>query len=426
MFIRLTHAFCCILFACSCLTAQTPYNPAVILDNDIQAVRFHLSGAELTQPIVELEARNGALALTFDHLGPDPQDYVYTITHCNADWQPSELNDVEYLRGLVEDRIFTFENSYNTLKQYTRYYLSLPNSNMGWQKSGNYVLKLFDLNDDRRLVLVRRFMVSEGIWSIEANMPQPNKVSKLYTHHEIDFKVRPRNIRIQNPQNDVKAYVLQNSRWDNALGPIKPFAILGDLLSFDYQDVITFPAGKEWRFFDISTFEFRGQNVKYVSELDYNYEIMLFPDLNRYSSNIYALNSDLNGRYSLQNTTINQGPLQSDYAVVVFSLKRDEPLEGADVYVFGEMSDWELKPENKMKYDYEFKGYYAEVLCRQGFYNYMYVVKDTDQGYNKPDMFEGNWHETSNIYTILVYYRGFGDRYDRLMTATSIDSRIRN
>ena len=94
MFIRLTHAFCCILFACSCLTAQTPYNPAVILDNDIQAVRFHLSGAELTQPIVELEARNGALALTFDHLGPDPQDYVYTITHCNADWQPSELNDV--------------------------------------------------------------------------------------------------------------------------------------------------------------------------------------------------------------------------------------------------------------------------------------------------------------------------------------------
>ena len=351
---RLTHAFCFLLFACSCLSAQTPYNEAVILDNDIQSVRFHLSGAELTQPIVELEAKPGALTLIFDHLGPDPQDYVYTITHCNADWQPSELNNVEYLRGLVEDRIFTFENSYNTLKQYTRYYLSLPNSNMGWQKSGNYVLKLFDLNDDRKLVLVRRFMVSEGIWSIEANMPQPNKVSKLYTHHEIDFKVRPRNIRIQNPQNDVKAYVLQNSRWDNALGPIKPFAILGELLSFDYQDKITFPAGKEWRFFDISTFDFRGQNVKYVSELDYNYEVMLYPDLNRYSSNIYVLTSDLNGRYSLQNTTVNQGPLQSDYAIVVFSLKQDEPLEGADVYVFGELSDWQLKPEYKMKYDYEF------------------------------------------------------------------------
>jgi len=423
---RFTYAFCCFLFVAGCLKAQIQHNPAMILDNEIRSVEFHLSGAPLTQPIAKLNSKNGVLALIFDHLGPEPQDYVYTISHCNADWQPSELNDVEYLRGLVEDRIFTYENSYNTLAQYTRYFLSLPNANMGWARSGNYLLKLYDLNDSRRLVLVRRFMVSEGMWPIETSMPQPNKVSKLYTHHEIDFKVRPRNVRIQNPDNDVKAYVLQNGRWDNALGPIKPFASIVDVLSYDYQDRITFPAGKEWRFFDISTFDFTGQNVKYVSELDFNYEAVLYPDVNRYNSNIYALKSDLNGRFSLQNTTINQGPLQSDYGLVVLSLRLDEPLEGADVYVFGELSDWQLKPEFKMRYDPVFKGYYAELLLRQGFYNYIYYVNDTDKGYNKLDMFEGNWHETGNVYTILVYFRSFGDRYDRLMSATSIDSWIRN
>jgi hypothetical protein len=395
----------------------------VIVDPDIRSVEFHLSGAPLTQPIVDLKAKPGALLLRFDHLGPEPQDYVYTITHCNADWQPSELNNVEYLTGLVEDRIFNYANSYNTLTQYTRYTLSLPNANMGWARSGNYLLRLYDLNDDRRLVLVRRFMVTEGIWGIETNMPQPNKVSKLYTHHEIDFKIRPKNTRIQNPTQEVKAYVYQNGRWDTALGPIQPFAAFGDILSFDYQDVITFPAGKEWRFFDISTFDFAGQNVKYVSELDNYYEAVLRPEENRYNSRLYALNSDLNGRFSLQNTTINQTELQSDYALVVFSLKTPEPLDGADVYVYGELSDWHLKPEFKMKYDYEFGGYYCEALLRQGFYNYMFYVYDTDKGYNKSDMFEGNWHETGNTYTILVYFRAFNDRYDRLMLATTLDSR---
>ena len=36
---------------------------------------------------------------------------------------------------------------------------------------------------------------------------------------------------------------------------------------------------------------------------------------------------------------------------------------------------------------------------------------------------EGNYSETENSYTILVYYRSFSDRSDELVGATTIDSR---
>ena len=36
---------------------------------------------------------------------------------------------------------------------------------------------------------------------------------------------------------------------------------------------------------------------------------------------------------------------------------------------------------------------------------------------------EGNWYETENQYTILIYYRPFGARYDQLIGVKSLSSR---
>ena len=193
-----------------------PRNESLILDSEIHSAQLYLSGAPLTLPIVDLKTGLNSLMLEFDHLGTDLKDYVYTIAHCNSDWQPSELADNEYIDGFTEDRIVEIESSLNTLTQYTHYTLGLPNRNMRWARSGNYVLKVYDNDNERQLVLVRRFLVVEPSWRVDAKFVSPTSVSKLNTHHEIDFSVGHRGVRIPNPQNDIKAYVLQNGRWDNA------------------------------------------------------------------------------------------------------------------------------------------------------------------------------------------------------------------
>ena len=407
-------------------TNENPGNESVTLDEQIRSAQLHLAGAPLTLPIVDVKTGFNTLVLEFDHLGDDLKDYVYTIVQCNSDWKPSDLSDNEYIDGFTEDRIINIETSLNTLTQYTHYTLGLPNQNMRWSKSGNYVLKVFDNDDDRRLVLVRRFLVVEPTWRVDAKFVSPVAVSKLNTHHEIDFTVTHRGIRIPNPQSDVKAFVLQNSRWDNAIGPLKPYITQNESLVFDYQDKIVFPAGKEWRYFDMRTFEYLGERVRDIKNKFDFYEVTLVTDQSRENSNI-GYRGDLNGRYSIENQNFNQTLDQCDYAKVLFSISQNAPLEGEDVYVFGELTDWQLKPEWKMEFSPEAKAYYVESpMLKQGFYNYEYQVVNRESGKTDLDGLEGNWYETSNQYTILVYFRTFGDRYERLMAAVTIDSKDRH
>jgi hypothetical protein len=54
----------------------------------------------------------------------------------------------DYINGFTEDRITDFQNSFNTLSQYVHYTLALPNRNMRWSKSCNYLLKVFEDTDE--------------------------------------------------------------------------------------------------------------------------------------------------------------------------------------------------------------------------------------------------------------------------------------
>lgn len=392
-----------------------------IYDDGIATVQVHLDGAPLTNPIVALRPANGTLVVEFDCLDGETKDYLYTIVHCNSDWKPSDLVDNEYIDGFTEDRILEFENSLNTLTQYVHYTLRLPNANMRWTKSGNYLLKIYDNTYEKRLVLTRRFLVVEAEWSIEAQFVRPAKVDKFDTHQEIDFNVVYRNARIQNPQQDVKAFVLQNFRWDNAIGPLPPFAQQANKLVYDYTDRVVFPAGKEWRFFDMQAFDSRGEGVRRIGERDDYYEVTLVTDKSRGPAS-YLYRGDLNGRFSIENKQYNQTLIECDYAKVLFSLSQNLPTDDVDVYVFGELSDWRIRPEFKMNFVPEVKAYVAEPFLKQGYYNYEYVAVDQRTGLPDEELFEGNWYETRNDYTILVYYRTFGDRYERLMATSTVSS----
>jgi hypothetical protein len=398
---------------------------ARIEDPDLFSVQMYLSGAPLTLPILELNTGANSLILEFDHYGTDIKDYIYTIQHCDSDWNPSDLSDQEYIDGFTEDRIINYTNSFNTLVDYTHYKIGLPNRNMRWTKSGNYLLKVFDDDNNKKLVLVRRFMVVEPLWFVDAQFVKTADVSKYNTHHELDFTLRTNKTNVQRPMQDVKAFVLQNGRWDNFVGPLVPKFIRANELVYDYQDEIVFPAGKEWRFFDMRSMDYRGDNVARIEELTDFYDVTIRTDETR-ANRPYLYRADLNGRFSIDNTNFNQTLDQCDYARVLFTLLDKHPEDGKDVYVFGELSDWKLLPEFQMQYNEEAKMYYCEPFLKQGYYNYMYVVVDNVTGKVDLDGYEGNWYETDNQYTILIYYKPFGQRYEQLVCAASLNSGARN
>ena len=65
------------------------------------------------------------------------------------------------------------------------------------------------------------------------------------------------------------------------------------------------------------------------------------------------------------------------------------------------------------------------LLLKQGYYYYTYVSKILNDKKNITGTAdtEGNYSETENTYTILVYYRSLSDRADELVGAAIIDSK---
>jgi hypothetical protein len=92
------------------------------------------------------------------------------------------------------------------------------------------------------------------------------------------------------------------------------------------------------------------------------------------------------------------------------------------VYVFGKFNNYELEETNRMTYNETNGNMEATILMKQGFYNYKYVIQREDQSIEL-NTISGNFHFTENNYTILVYYRNFGELYDSLIGVGSANSK---
>ncbi|MEM9992230.1 MAG: DUF5103 domain-containing protein, partial [Bacteroidota bacterium] len=216
----------------------------------IHSVKFHPQGVAFSYPILPLRS-GGRLHLSFDDLENDIMDYAYTIIHCDKDWNRSNLEDLEYLDGFTGELLENFSTSFGTYANYVHYDLFLPNQDLRWTQSGNYLLVIYDQDNDNEVVLTRRFMITEELVNIEAKAVPVMRIGDNRTHQEIDFTIYHEALPLRNQQNDLSVTVLQNGHWQNAIDNLKPLFMYKDKLSYDYQGKIVFPGLNEYRMLDL-------------------------------------------------------------------------------------------------------------------------------------------------------------------------------
>lgn len=396
-----------------------------IYQENIASVTFRLEDLFLSLPVVNLGS-DLPLVLEFDDLDGDVKDYTYTFVHCDQYWKQSNIPQLEYLDGFGEDRITTYNYSFKTLKNFTHYELQLPSNNMRWTKSGNYLLIIYEDEGDKVPVITRRFVVVDPRIRVDGKLVPTAKVSNSRTHQEIDFAVDYEKFPMRSPQQEVRATILQNGRWDNAIIGLTPNFTRLNSVVFDYQDKIVFPAGKEYRYADLRSFRLSGPTIGEIELSTEYYEVYLLPE-GRRDDKAYITRRDANGNFVIETQDQNSWSLSAEYAFVRFFLKTDEPFYDDEVYLFGAFSDWQLRPEFRMEYNNAINAYVGMVLLKQGYYEYEYVtvprnLKKGQKAVISRDKTEGDWYETENEYTVLVYYRPFGERYDQVIGAYRISS----
>lgn len=389
-------------------------------DPSLQTIQLYPKNKPLHFPILGLQS-NETLELHFDDLAQTNRTYYYTVIQCHADWTPTILNPLEYIDGFVESMIFDYNYSAGVKQNYTHYRLEIPNMDMKITKSGNYVLVVYEKSIQEPL-FTYRFLVAENRVGVDAKVTYARNIYDRNKYQDIFFTINHKGYTIQNPQMEIKATVIQNNRWDNAVQNVKPFmsGIGTSTINYDYVNKFLFPSGREFRQFDTRSLRFKGLNIRFLDvKSDYNQVYLVYdkPLLNQ----SYNFFQDMNGGYYIQNFDLANYMTEVDYTWVQFAIDYKKPLEKGKLYVVGAFNNWTCDKKSEMHYQENEMAYTANIYLKQGLYDYAYVYIDENDKKHY-DITEGYFSDTENDYLILIYHTPLIERYDRLIAVKYINS----
>jgi hypothetical protein len=389
---------------------------------NIKSIWFEKEGWRLSYPVIQLNSSEH-VTLFFDMIEGHSSSLSYTFIHCDRDWNRSDLFTSDFLDGMEENRIYDYVASFNTLVNYTHYTLRLPNDDINFKISGNYVVVITDPSAPDKPLLIRRFFVHERSTSSSVTFYRPMKPGTTDTHQQPEITVATGRLGITDPYRQVTITILQNGRWDRARYNLRPDFVGAGKLEFNsLSDNTLFPGGNEFRFFDIKTIKQTRQNVRAIEFMYGRYHAYLLPSLDR-EFRQYFFNEDLNGKYIIAMEESDRYDTDADYVYVYFTLPVMREAEGGSVYVTGAFTDWQYGPQNRMTYNNSRGSYEATILLKQGWYNYEYAFVPDGSSLPEGFYYEGSHYQTENDYLILTYFHDPLQRYDRLTEASVFNSR---
>ncbi len=374
----------------------------------IKTITFKSNTTQGQLPVLKL---GEPLALEFDVLNGNEEDFYYVIEHFNYDWTPSVLAKGEYLRGIDNQRIIDYENSFNTYQLYSHYTLTIPNiQTRGLLKSGNYMISIYDEYDE--LMFSRKFMIYEDLVNVGVAVKRSRDVKAIAEKQSIDLSISTNSINFNNPLETIKTLIIQNNNLNTSISGLKPQYTIGNKLIYRYDTESAFYGGNEYLFFENKDVRAANIGVQYfdLKELYHNY---LYTNRSRKYSP-YTYNPDINGNFQITAIDRTFVDVEADYTMVHFSLLHEE-LINKNIYVYGNFNAFALDELNKMTYNPKESIYECVLRLKQGFYNYKYVVVDNKTGKLDEGAISGNFWQTENNYKVLVYYRDLGARFDRII-----------
>lgn len=385
-----------------------------IYDRGIASLQVVAGQQWLSLPIIKLGSHgpNERINISFDDLTHTYHRYVYRIEHCEADWTVSDqLFSSDYIEGFQDgNTIDDIVESINTNTLYTHYSLQIPNEQCSLKMSGNYKLTVYDENDGNRPMFTACFMVIEPAMGVALDVTTNTDIDINKAHQQVSMQVNYGGINVTDPMSQIKTVIMQNRRWDNAKVNPRPQYIMPDGLKWEHNRDLIFQAGNEYHKYEILDVDHPSMGIDRIVWDGNDYQVYPYVCTPRPN---YLYDEDANGAFYIRNSDNIENDISSEYVYVHYTLKTPQRFAG-DIYVNGAWTNDQFTPEYLMTYDEINKCYTATIRQKQGYYSYQYVMVDVN-GVSQAVPSEGSFYQTENKYQALVYYRGRGERTDRLV-----------
>lgn len=402
---------CAVAIAASAQRVDTQVH---IFDQNLKSLKIAPMSNMYFPPIYVLGS-DDVLNVNFDYLDLDIQYFRYSVTHCDANWQPSQLVESEYIDGFNQADIEDYKPSEATFVHYFNYNFTIPNDNFIITKSGNYLLTIYPQDDPDRVLAQTRFSVCENTMGVYAEVSTNTDVDYNAHNQQVNFVVTTRDGgRISDPYNELTAIVTQNSRPDNEVVVTKPMMVMGNKVTFEHNHDLIFPAGNEYRRIDMVNVNSLNPGVEKIQYFEPYYHATLYTAEPRVDAQ-YLYDKTQYGRFTVRTSGAYDSNVESDYIVTHFALFTGQKLEGGNIFVQGEFTLGMPPEQCVMRYDPNNGTYNCDILLKQGAYNYQFLWVPNGSGVGRTSMIEGDKYETCNEYLVKVYDRPFGERYDHFV-----------
>ena len=409
-----------LVFSFFAVHAQTSYRTQ-IFNPAIKTLQIGLVGQKFSLPVIELNGQD-ALQVSFDEMSHGAHAYSYKVIHCNADWTVSDLSTNQYLTGYSTVNITDVTKSLNTTFLYTHYAFQLPNSDMSFKLSGNYVVLVYEDTNVENPITQACFSIVESHVAITGNVRGNTDTELNGRFQQLDFEVGLNGYTVRDANQEIKVVVRQNNRVDNQVTDLQPTYLAGSKLSYINNKALIFEGGYEYHRFDISSVYAAGEGVAGIKFTKPYYDAFLY-DNKIQTSHIFSSEMDVNGKFivNLQNATIDDN-IGADYMWVHFNLPTKQPFFDGQLFLGGEFNYNLLNNAVRMKYDGKTESYVQTVLLKQGGYNYQYWFLPKGEHKASAERVDGSFWQTCNEYTVYVYHRPWGERYDKLVGVKIINN----
>lgn len=350
------------------------------------------------------------VVVSFDLLDPVPKRIYYRVSLCNAEWQPDDrLSEGEYLSGWTggPEQMDESIPSEGTYTAYRHYRLEIGvDAPLSVRLSGNYLLTAWSEEDPEQPLFTVGFAYCERLVDISQRITPQTPKGNYSQYQAVECELRYDAALSSNPLGDLYTVVGQNGSSSYYNSYDRPSEISPGQLAYRGLSAATFRGGSEYRAFEILSEKVSNMGVERIA-VDEVAHAYLYTD--RPNPHNYLYQEDANGRRVVRNIDYEMADqdASTDYYRVTFSLLVDNPLAVGRPYIEGRAVDYLPIEARTLGYNADSGLFELTTLLKGGYVSYRYA--------SNSGTIEGDYYQTENDYTTLVYLRSPLERHDRLV-----------